>query len=800
MTEDPRLLQLPAELRLLVEVAQQSEGAQSIPELIAGIQRSLVAQDYGQWLIVMHQDEQYMHLYHASEGAPAELVHILKQGIMYPYGVAWTVWASGKSFFSDRYGASQQALPQISAFFEGQVAFIPLKKWGVLVLGQDDTLPWTSEQTITIETAGSLVAVAMERLSLISKERDQWHFNQALLGSLTEYIVACDAYQQVVYINDPALAMLKHLGIGAESLMGHSIQELTIFFEQYRGDTSFPEHHPFILACAGKATHNVETHLQIGKHTLDLLCNFTPIRTESGTQGGAVCTATDLSSLKRAIQAQAHSEAHFKAAFSGSFDAMLVLEIELESIYVRDMNAQAEHMFQLVRSEARGCPLQDILPKLCTPKQYRRLFEIWKEQQAFDEIVTLPMVAGTPNFPSVLHIQAIPTPSGLVLNLRDITEERQIQARLAESEQHFRLLTENAGDIIARHDTEARCLYVSPACYPILGYTVEEMLGETQWSRFHPEDIPVMLEGFRPLSEGRDVTMVRYRMLHKAGYFVWLEVTAKAIRDVNGALIETHTVSRDITDRVGIEQALLERTQEIQLKNAALERANRIKTEFLATMSHELRTPLTSILGFSELLAGQFAGPLSEQQTMYAQNIYKSGQQLLRLIDDLLDLSKIEAGRLILEPVDMQLGEVVRACLTMVQERAMHKHQQIHVDVPKNLWLHADIRKIKQILVNLLTNAVKFTDEGGQIWISAERLPSREAVIRVRDTGVGISEEQKERLFEPFSQLDSSLSRRYEGTGLGLTLCKRLIELHQGRLEVESVKGVGSTFIVILPL
>ncbi len=245
------------------------------------------------------------------------------------------------------------------------------------------------------------------------------------------------------------------------------------------------------------------------------------------------------------------------------------------------------------------------------------------------------------------------------------------------------------------------------------------------------------------------------------------------------------------------------RTEELRLANTELMRVLQTKDEFLANMSHELRTPLTSIMGISELLEMGVRGPLNQEQTESIQTIYQSGEHLLALINDILDLSKIEAGKLEIEPDFVHIDDVCQSCLSLIQGMAYSKSLTIsyHLSDPQlNIW--ADLRRLKQILVNLLSNAVKFTPAGGQISLEVD-LQSKQQCVRfvVEDNGIGISQDNMQKLFQPFTQLDATLSRQYEGSGLGLALVRKLVELHHGKVFVESegVSGKGSRFTVLLP-
>jgi signal transduction histidine kinase len=238
---------------------------------------------------------------------------------------------------------------------------------------------------------------------------------------------------------------------------------------------------------------------------------------------------------------------------------------------------------------------------------------------------------------------------------------------------------------------------------------------------------------------------------------------------------------------------------EIEVKSRELETASRHKSEFLANMSHELRTPLNAIIGFSEVLSERMFGEINDKQAEYLTDILESGRHLLSLINDILDLSKIEAGRMELEPTDFDLPAAIENTLILVRERAQRRGITLGRTVDERLgMIRADERKLKQVLLNLLSNALKFTPEGGQIDVRA-RVHNGEAEISVADTGVGIAPEDQEAVFEEFRQVGTT-ARKVEGTGLGLTISRKFIELHGGRIWVKSQPGIGSTFAFTLPL
>ncbi|HTS54287.1 MAG TPA: HAMP domain-containing sensor histidine kinase [Burkholderiales bacterium] len=250
-------------------------------------------------------------------------------------------------------------------------------------------------------------------------------------------------------------------------------------------------------------------------------------------------------------------------------------------------------------------------------------------------------------------------------------------------------------------------------------------------------------------------------------------------------------------ENLELSEALTE--QRIQERTRILEAASRHKSEFLANMSHELRTPLNAIIGFSEVLKDRMFGDLNPKQTEYVRTIYSSGHHLLSLINDILDLSKVEAGRMELVLTNFHLPIALENALTLVRERAQRQGMTLELRIDTQLGeFVADERKVKQILLNLLSNAVKFTSEGGTITVAA-RCTQDGAEVSVSDTGIGIAPEDQDAIFEEFRQVGASYSKKREGTGLGLSLAKKFVEMHGGRIWVESGAGKGSVFTFTLP-
>jgi len=388
---------------------------------------------------------------------------------------------------------------------------------------------------------------------------------------------------------------------------------------------------------------------------------------------------------------------------------------------------------------------------------------------------------------------------GFITTYIDITERKQMEEELRESEHRYRAISELTSDLVYSYRVNSDG---SGTLEWIAGVKVHDLDPPTYIPRMncpwmghaHEDTGDRIVDISRRVARGESVAD-EIHVVDKGGVDRWLRVYARSDRDPEtGRVTRVFGAAQDITER---------KQAELQLRHAkeSAEAANRVKDEFLATMSHELRTPLNAIIGFSETMSHEILGPLGDERyRSYASDIFDSGQHLLSIINDILDVSKAEAGALELEESEVKLAEVIDACLLLVRPRIEAKGLDFSASLPERLpCLRADSRRLNQVLINLLTNAVKFTPPGGQISISARWSAEDGVCVRVADTGEGIAEDQVERVLEPFTQADSSFSRKHEGAGLGLPLSRRLMEYHGGRLDISSKIGKGTEVRMHLP-
>jgi PAS domain S-box-containing protein len=396
--------------------------------------------------------------------------------------------------------------------------------------------------------------------------------------------------------------------------------------------------------------------------------------------------------------------------------------------------------------------------------------------------------------------------------IQDITERKRSEEALRASENNYRSLVAHIPDVVWSRSADGGFSYISNRIADILNYTPEELVlaGGAFWSSLvHPEDAAQVQLAHQLLFARNRKLDIEYRVRRRHGDWVWLHERAPGTRLERGVVCADGLFS-DITKRKRTEEVLQQAKEEAEAANLA-------KSQFLANMSHELRTPLTAIIGFSEMLALKMFGDLNERQTTYATNILNSGRHLLQLINDILDLSKVEAGRLELAPAPFSVAAAIRDVEVLVKSLAHKKNVAVAFDAPGVLPdLVADQGRFKQIMYNLLSNAIKFTREGGRVSarVTVQKDPPLQfeheladtaeewLQVDVSDTGIGIHPKDHQRIFGEFEQVDSSYGRQQQGTGLGLALTKRLVELHGGRIGVESegIEGGGSTFTFVVPL
>ncbi|HUF51813.1 MAG TPA: response regulator, partial [Longimicrobiales bacterium] len=452
---------------------------------------------------------------------------------------------------------------------------------------------------------------------------------------------------------------------------------------------------------------------------------------------------------------------------------------------------------------------------------------VFKASRGIEDIYELTYIRKDGSrFPAVVSVTALRDAEDAIIGYlligtdntvrKQVEEERmKLDQRLRDQHFYTRSLIESNIDALMTTDPRGIITDINKQTEALTGRTRDELIGAPFKSCFtDPARADAGIR--RVLMEGK-VTNYELTARTRDGTLTVVSYNASTFHDRDRRLQGVFASARDMTELKRFEQTL-------QQTNVELEEASRMKSEFLANMSHELRTPLNAIIGFSELLKDGLIGDVTVEQRGFITDIFSSGNHLLSLINDILDLSKVEAGKMELDLEPVPIGSLFTNSLSIIREKAAERHIRLELAADGGLGdIQVDVRKVKQILYNLLSNAVKFASDGGRVVLRATRVP-REDVgrisgswagrsfvtrdsefpeflrISVSDNGIGISEEGLERLFQPFTQIDSGLARRFEGTGLGLAMVKLLAELHGGAVAMESAEGEGSVCTVWLPL
>jgi PAS domain S-box-containing protein len=496
------------------------------------------------------------------------------------------------------------------------------------------------------------------------------------------------------------------------------------------------------------------------------------------------------------------ADLRFSQIFEASPDAILQVDRQGHIVLA---NSLAGEMFR--------CRLDDLLGKSVdelVPGRFRERHPEYREHYQAKPAMR-PMGSGLDlwarrsdgsEFPVDINLSPLDTKDGpqVMCVVRDMTDRKRIEEDLRRQAQ----LIEASHDPIIVREPGGRILQWNAGAQETYGWPAADALGQVTHTLFQT-GFPVSLDEVEAALDHGGRWDGELRHTRRDGARITVESRHILVRGTDGTPAAVLETNRDITLRKQAEEAVAAlntklgaTNKELELRNREVERANRLKSEFLASMSHELRTPLNAIIGFSDLLAEQTAGPLSSKQQRFVSHIQQGARHLLALINDILDLSKVEAGRLELNRENVPVATALAEVLVSIRPAAAAKDIAVHSSIGPDVTVFADRIRFKQILVNLLGNAVKFTPEGGRIWVEAAERRGR-LTVSVSDTGLGISIEEQEAIFDAFHQAGATTKGIKEGTGLGLAITKRLVEEHGGRIWVESEPGKGARLSFTMP-
>jgi PAS domain S-box-containing protein len=528
-----------------------------------------------------------------------------------------------------------------------------------------------------------------------------------------------------------------------------------------------------------------------------VLSRATLIRDDNGTPIRMVGTNTDISRRKRAEQALADSEERFSLAMLGSSDGLYDWDLETGNFYY---SPRWYEMLGYSGDELEGTtqPWEQLIHPDDLPR-ITKFQNDWMKSDAKSTEIEVRLRHKDGHYVDILSRSILVrdsdgTPTRMVGTNTDISARKRAEKALLESEEKFRAMTENTTDFIVIFDFEGLHKYVSPSVIRATGMDAEDLIGQPVYDFIHSEDKQKFSQTLKQAQKhpGETFYLPELRLVFQ-DRLVYLETLFTALPNVPG-VDGVVSNARDISAKKKAEYDLV-------IAKEQAETANKAKSQFLSSMSHELRTPMNAILGYTQLLEQNAAGPLNKDQKTFVEEIMRSGHHMLELIGDVLDLTKIESGNISLEIEDQEPWPLIDTCLKMVSGLAAQRGISIENQIPFDdlPMVSVDGLRFKQAFLNVLSNAVKYNRPDGEVTLKCAKTDSGNFCVSVSDTGPGITQEMHDKVFEPFDRLGAE-SSDIAGTGIGLSVSKQLVEGMGGRIGFESALGEGSTFWIEVPL
>ncbi|MFI4962331.1 MAG: PAS domain S-box protein [Legionellales bacterium] len=490
-------------------------------------------------------------------------------------------------------------------------------------------------------------------------------------------------------------------------------------------------------------------------------------------------------------------ETKFKFILEATPDCLVIIN---EKGVIVLVNTMASKIFGYNQEEIIGKTIEFLIPKRFHHRHTNH------RSHYFDQPRVRPMGMGSDlyglhkdghEFPVEISLSPMETDEGrlALAAVRDITERKKIE----DAKAMLSAIVAYSNDAVIGKNLEGNIMSWNKGAENLYGFTAEEAIGQSISIVFPPNRKEELETILKSIKQGIPIQHFSTERMHKNKKIIPCSVTISPIKDSNENIIGASSTARDTTEQRHLEEQLRNKNIELEAQNKLVQEANRLKSEFLANMSHELRTPLNAIIGFSELMYAGKVGPLAPNHKEYLYDILTSSQHLLQLINDVLDLAKIESGKMYFNPEPIQLDKTIGEVCDILRALVAKKQINLSVTIDNTIGeVSLDPSKFKQILYNYISNAIKFTHEGGHVTVTVHNEGLDKMRLEVQDNGIGIQEEDINRLFVEFQQLDTSTAKKYPGTGLGLALTRRIVEAQGGQVGVQSKINEGSTFYAIL--
>jgi len=675
----------------------------------------------------------------------------------------------------------------VAALWWGLKGSLPI----CLFLGAMHTLSYLSgfieiavERTVLFVLVGCILGFISDRHMVINTilSENEEKFKKIFEGA-SDGIIYLDNFGIILYINENAL---QFSGFSREEVVGKHFTKMEIFLAR-----DLPEILKYFSGSFKRNKVIMEVTIQNKKgQNITLECSGTRLK-EGGENAGIVVIARDVTERKRMEEALLESEENYRSLIGDIQDGVFVIQDER----IQFANDAFTTIVGYSAKEAVGMKFQHFI----APEDLEMVIDRYRRRQAGEDVpkeyefcmlhkdgktrVNVNMSVGITTYKGRLATTG---------TIKDITESKLSEELLKKEEHEKEAILDSLSEQVTYQDRELKIIWANRAAAEFVGLLPEQIQGRLCYEIRHGRS--TICTGC-PVAKAMETgEFQEIEKKNPGDRFV--HINAYPVHDKNGDVVGAVETTTDITDRKRMERQL-RIAEKLRLENLSLDDANRLKTEFVAAMSHDLRTPLNSILGYSEILKDELYGELNEKQKQQLERIHVSGDTLLGLINDILDVSKIEAGKMELTMEELKVDDLVQYALADNEYAASRKLQHLDVDVKPGLTVWADELRVRQCLNNLLGNAVKFTPEGGRIRITAQKEDGF-VELRVEDDGIGIPADKLDNIFRSFYRVETA-ARDAEGTGLGLTITKMLVELMGGKIRVESEEGRGSTFYFTLP-